>query len=252
MGRFIVTLFSAVPALWIGWTLYGALHDPLGEGNRTWAVNAPVLMMMEFLLVHAGVVTMGVLFVRELRMLLLAIAALAAFYAVFFAAFWNMTGGSHVVLAAGVLLMGRLVDTLGLGWRSVLARSSRPSWRVSFEQAMLSGGAAGTASTSTASDSTVPRHAASLFNPAILERTIVSVTGVLLFLIGIFASLIPDPFPQFGFTPAVLAELRPASGMSGPWFDEPQRVVAFAAGYFATTGVLDLVRGAFMARRSRG
>jgi hypothetical protein len=202
-SRLAAALFSAVPQLWLGWTLYGVLHEPLAGANRLWATDAWLIMIMEFFLVHAGLMSMGIIMVRELRLRALIAIGLAAFYTLFFLAFWHVSGGSPVVLASAVLLAGRLIDAHG-------------------------GGA--------------------MFG----ERAFVSVTGVLLYLAGVFATVIPDPFPRFGFTSEVMAELKPAFGDAGGlWIDDPQRVVAFGAAYFTANGVLDVLRGAYMARHAR-
>lgn len=196
LRRAVTTLFSAVPQLWLGWTLYGVLRDPLAEAHRSWATDAWILMVMEFFLVHAGFMSLAVVLTREPRLRAGLFLGLAAFYVLFLMAFWFGSDGSPIVIGAAALLAGRLVDSLGGG-----------------------------------------EHGFG-------ERTFVSVSGVLLYLGGAFASALPENFPPFGFTPNVMAELRPAFGdMGGLWFDDPQRVVAFGAAYFVANGLLDLGRG---------
>lgn len=204
IGRLVTALFSAVPQLWLGWTLFGVLHDPLGGSNRPWATDAWLIMVMEFFLVHAGLMSMAVIAMHEVWQRAAVAAGLAAFYALFFTGFWFISEGSPVVLAPAVLLAGRLID------------------------AHIGGN--------------------NLFG----ERAFVSVTGVLLYLIFAFATTVPENFPRFGFTPAVMAELGPAFGDTGGlWIDDPQRVVLFGACYFIANGVLDLARGYYMARRAK-
>jgi hypothetical protein len=202
ISRLVAALFSAVPQLWLGWTLYGVLYEPLAGANRMWATDTWLIMIMEFFLVHAGFMSMGIVMVRdEVKLRVLVTIALAGFYALFFLAFWHISDRSLIVLAPAVLLAGRLIDA-------------------------HSGGT-------------------NMFG----ERAFVSVTGVLLYLIGVFATAIPDTFPPFGFTPEVMTELRPAFGDSGGlWIDDPQRVVTFGAAYFFANCVLDIIRGLYMAR----
>jgi hypothetical protein len=203
-GRLLTALVSAAPQLWLGWMLYGVLHSPLAGTNRLWATDAWLIMVMEFFLVHAGFMSMGVVMMREPLKRALVALGLGSFYALFFTAFWFISEGSPIVLVPAILLVTRLVDAHGGG------------------------------------------H--DLFG----ERAFVSVTGVVLYLIGVFATAVPDPFPAFGFTPEVIAEIRPASeGSGGLWIDEPQRVVVFAAAYFFANGLLDVARGLYMARRAK-
>jgi hypothetical protein len=149
---------------------------------------------MEFFMVHAGFMSLGVM-AGERRWRIGIAIGLAAFYLLFIAMFALVFDAKWMAVVAAALLAGRL------------------------------GGAA-------------------LRGPAEFpERIVVSVVGVVLYLGAVTATAGPETFPAFGFTPAVLQELRPAFGnTSGLWVDEPHRAVAGAALYFFALGLLELAR----------
>src|SRR5262245_44901697 len=110
------TLLAALPAFWLGGYLGYVLFDPLAsDGTRQWAVDAGMLMMMEFLLVHAGFLSILAMVQETLKQRAIFAAALSSFYLLFMVFFWFMTKGSPVVLVALCLLASRMVSGVMLG-----------------------------------------------------------------------------------------------------------------------------------------
>jgi len=67
------------------------------------------------------------------------------------------------------------------------------------------------------------------------------VVGVVFYMAAVIGTAAPQSFPAFGFTPAVLQELRPTFGSSsGVWVEEPHRAVAGASIYFMALGLFEL------------
>jgi len=185
---------TAVPTLLLSAKFAYVLVAPTAGGNLQWAVDAVTLLLLEFFLVHAGFMSIGVMAMEGRARILLA-AGLGAFYLLFVALFAYLFESKAMFAMAAVLLTTRL------------------------------GGAA------TRAKGEFGAHVA------------VSVAGVLFYLGAVIGTTIPEGFPAFGFTPDVLAAIRPAFGDSeGVWIDEPHRAVAGAALYFLLLGLFDLAR----------
>lgn len=188
-------LLAALPALWLAGYLCHVLVDPLASATtRQWATDAPMLMAMEFLLVHAGFLSLVAMVQEKLKTRALIAGGLAAFYLLFMAMFWFVSKGSGVVLAGIVLLVSRMVSGVMLGAEGIR------------------------------------------------QRGIVPVINVVLYLFFCIVTTVPERFPDFGFSAAVMEELKPAfEGQSGVWVEAPQRALAFGALYFLFQGLLCLI-----------
>jgi hypothetical protein len=191
-------LFAVVPPLalsaWLGFVLLRPLAD---TSTRQWALDAPMLMAMEFLLVHSGFLALAALGQPTPWRRATFAGALGAFYLLFVGAFWFVSGGSAVIGGAMVLLVARLAG-------GVLEAPPRGEVEL--------------------------RRATPVFN-AVLYLILVAVTSA------------SKGFPTFGFTPEVLAQLRPDFGTAtGLWAEQPQRPVAFGALYFLVQGLFELAR----------
>lgn len=190
----LAILVAAVPALLLAAQFSWVLSAPLAGNNREWAVDAVVLMLLEFFMVHAGFMSLAAMAV-EGRWRIAVAAGLGVFYLLFIVMIAWAFDAPLMALLVGALVAGRL------------------------------GGAA-------------------LRGPGEMNARIIgSVVGVVCYLGAVFGTTVPESFPAFGFTPAVLQELRPALGSSeGLWVEEPHRAVAAAAVYFLLLGIFELAQ----------
>lgn len=90
---------------------------------------------------------------------------------------------------------------------------------------------------------TLNRMLSALFDPAptqAQQQAAMSgwVVGVLAYVLGAFLTTLA-PMPAFGLTPDAIRALDLPGG--GLWVEEPYRVLAFGAFYFAATGLSELV-----------
>ena len=120
-------LASALPSLCMSLQLFYVLHAPLAGTNRQWATDAWLLMMAEFFLMHAGVLSVTFSVVRGPFQRTAIIAVLAGFYAVFMFGLWKVSGGSWIVAGAALLLAARLIGA-AIGGREFNKESFRLSW----------------------------------------------------------------------------------------------------------------------------
>src|SRR5262245_35951186 len=96
----VAALLAALPAFWLAGFLGYVLYDPLGSGmTRQWATDAGMLMAMEFLLVHAGFLSILAMVPDRLKTRLIIGGGLGAFYVLFMGMFWYVSSGSSVVIA---------------------------------------------------------------------------------------------------------------------------------------------------------
>ena len=104
-------LFAVAPPLalaaWLGYVL---LRPLASASTRQWALDAPMLMAMEFLLVHFGFFFLVALTQRTRWRRAAIGGAICAFYLLFMGAFWYLSGGSGVIGAAMALLATRLAS----------------------------------------------------------------------------------------------------------------------------------------------
>lgn len=124
-------LAAALPALLLSGQFFHVLFDPLAGGNRQWAADAIALMMVEFLLVHAGFLSIAVMSGAGLQRAAGAVV-LAASYAVFVGLMAWLFRQPVLLLMAGALLAGRLWGAATRGEEELAERAT-----VSVQSAIL-------------------------------------------------------------------------------------------------------------------
>jgi len=103
----LAILAAAVPALLLAAQFAWVLSAPLTGRNREWAVDAVVLMLLEFFMVHAGFMSIAAMAV-EGRWRIVVAAGLGVFYLLFIVMIaWAFDAPAMAVLV-GALLAGRL------------------------------------------------------------------------------------------------------------------------------------------------
>lgn len=120
-------LLAALPAFWLAGYLGYVLFHPLASATtRQWAVDAAMLMAMEFLLVHAGFLSLLAMVQETLKTRAIIAGGLSAFYLLFMLIFWLVSGGSSVVIAGVFLLVSRMTSGVILGAEGVRQRGLVP------------------------------------------------------------------------------------------------------------------------------
>jgi len=103
----LAILASALPTLLLAGLFAHVLIAPLSGNNRQWAVDAVVLMLMEFFMVHAGFMSMAAM-TGERRWRVGIAATLGVFYLLFIAMFAFLFDAKWMAIVAAALLTGRL------------------------------------------------------------------------------------------------------------------------------------------------
>ena len=106
---------AALPALAISAQFTHVLFAPLAGNNRQWAADAVALMALEFVMVHAGFMSLLVVTTGARARRIALAAALCAVYLMFIVAFSRLFGQLAMTLAAAALLAGRLADAAASG-----------------------------------------------------------------------------------------------------------------------------------------
>lgn len=107
-------LVAALPALALSAQFTHVLFAPLAWNNRQWAADALTLMGLEFVMVHAGFVSLFAMSGTRARRIAAAVAIGAA-YLLFIVTFGLVFGQPAMMLAAAVLLAGRLAGAAAGG-----------------------------------------------------------------------------------------------------------------------------------------
>ena len=108
-------LVAALPALALSAQFTYVLFAPLAWNNRQWAADAVALMALEFVMVHAGFMSLLVVTTGARARRIALAAALCAVYLMFIVAFSRLFGQLAMILAAAALLAGRLADAAASG-----------------------------------------------------------------------------------------------------------------------------------------
>ncbi|MGE0876412.1 MAG: hypothetical protein AB7O31_17250 [Burkholderiales bacterium] len=103
----LAILVAAVPALLLAAQFAHVLVAPLAGNNRQWAVDAVVLMLLEFFMVHAGFMSLAAM-AGERRWRVGIAVGLGVFYLLFVAMFAYVFDALAMAAVVAVLLAGRL------------------------------------------------------------------------------------------------------------------------------------------------